>query len=151
MKAHNLIASVALVLSSVAFLAASPAKAQDDNTFDAQETVIVHKTAPSDPEHRHTFHLGIDETKVIYSEPTSAHPRWYFYLPPEAASVAQLIIQRRDGQLTFMLRGIGRGETVGGFVLEEWLDDSGFAPKSPLDESRIQHAVKTHPIYIRVR
>ena len=74
----------------------------------------------------------------------------WFYLPPEANSVVQLIIQKHDGRRLFILKAIGRGKTVGGFVHRDWLDDDGFEPKSPLDETKVQHAVKSQPIYIIV-
>ncbi len=64
--------------------------------------------------------------------------------------MVQLIIEKHDGRRVFILKAIGRGRTVGGFVHRDWLDDAGFEPKSEQDESRIQHAVKNRPIYIIV-
>jgi hypothetical protein len=129
--------------------AGSALRAQEQ--FQGDE-VIVEKVYPkSDNDNsRRTLKLDLDETRVIYDAPLSAKPNWYFYLPPEANSVVQLIIQKHDDRRLFLLKAIGRGKTVGGFVLREWLDDSGFQPNSPLDESQIQHAVKSKPIYIIV-
>jgi hypothetical protein len=71
-------------------------------------------------------------------------------LPPEANSVVRLIIQKQDDRLLFILKGVGRGKTVGGFVHRGWLDDSGLAPNSALDETLIQQAVKSSPVFILV-
>ena len=148
MKSLFQIIAVVVGLFSISMLA-SPVVAQD--TFSGEE-VVVKKVAPSEPstDSRRTLRLSLDEERVIYEEPTSADPRWYFYLPPEANSVVELIIQKRDGKFEFILKAIGRGKTVGGFVHREWLDDSGFQPKSELDETKIQHAVKSKPIFIIV-
>src|ERR1035441_3952119 len=125
-------------------------------TLQAQEVfqgdeVVVEKVYPK-PEgnSRRTLKLQLDETRIIYEAPVSAKPNWYFYLPPEATSVVQLIIQKRDDKRGFLLKAIGRGKTVGGFALREWLNDSGFQPNSPLDEAHIQQSVKSKPVFIIV-
>jgi len=122
--------------------------AQD--TFQGDE-VIVKKVYPQpEGDSRRTLKFDLDETRIIYEENLSAKPNWYFYLPPEANSVVQLIIQRKDDKRVFLLKAIGRGKTVGGFVRREWLDDDGFQPNSPLDEARIQQSIKSKPVYIIV-
>jgi len=139
---------VAAALFSISLMTA-PSFAQD--TFSAEE-VVVQKVSPSEPhtDARRTLKLELDETRVIYEAPNSDDPQWSFYLPPEANSVVQLIIEKHDGRRVFILKAIGRGRTVGGFVHRDWLDGSGFEPNSEQDESRIQHAVKNRPIYIIV-
>jgi hypothetical protein len=128
----------------------APVHAQD--TFSAEETV-VQKVTPEEAktDSRRVLKFSLDESRVIYDAPlTSAPAQWWFFLPPEANSVVQLIIQKHEGRRLFILKAIGRGKTVGGFVHRDWLDDDGFAPKSPLDETKVQHAVKSQPIYIIV-
>ena len=139
------VAAVAILLSP---LAVPTLQAQDQ--FQGDE-VVVEKVYPKlEGNSRRTLKLQLDETRIIYEAPVSAKPNWYFYLPPEATSVVQLIIQKRDDKRVFLLKAIGRGKTVGGFALREWLDDSGFQPNSPLDEAHIQQSVKSKPVFIIV-
>jgi hypothetical protein len=128
--------------------ATAPLSAQD--TFQADEVIVQKVTPKPEGDARRTLKFDVDETRVIYEEPISDRPQWYFYLPPEANSVVRLIIQKQDDRLLFILKGVGRGKTVGGFVHRGWLDDSGLAPNSALDETLIQQAVKSSPVFILV-
>lgn len=73
-----------------------------------------------------------------------------FYLPEEARSVVQLVVESSGFKRTYFLRAIGLGQTVGGVVERRWLDGSGNNPKSTADEARIQNAVRTAPCLIAV-
>ncbi len=73
-----------------------------------------------------------------------------FYLPEEARSVVQLVVETSGFKRTYFLRAIGLGQTVGGVVERRWLDGSGNDPKSVADEARIQNAVRTAPYLIAV-
>ena len=69
-----------------------------------------------------------------------------FYLPPEAASVAQLVVESKGFAKTYFVRGLAPGETVGGVVERRWLDFRGYRSKDLASEARIQAAVKQQPV-----
>ena len=73
-----------------------------------------------------------------------------FYLPVEARSVVQLVVETKGFKHTYFLRAIGLGQTVGGVVERRWLDSSGNDPRNAADEARIQNAVRTAPYLISV-
>lgn len=73
-----------------------------------------------------------------------------FYLPVEARSVVQLVVEQRGLVKTYFLRAVGIGETVGGVVERRWLNSAGFDPGTVADEARIQAAVRAAPFLISV-
>lgn len=73
-----------------------------------------------------------------------------FYLPPEAQSVAQLVIESRGFQRLYFLRGLAPGETVGGVVERDWLNSDHTRPKNAADEARIQNSIRGEPFLIFV-
>jgi hypothetical protein len=73
-----------------------------------------------------------------------------FYLPVEARTVVQLVVETRGFTKVYFLRAIGAGETVGGVVERRWLDRSGYNPDNAADEARIQNAVRAAPYLISV-
>ena len=74
-----------------------------------------------------------------------------FYLPVEARSVVQLIVESKGFTRTYFLRAIGVGETVGGVVERRWLNSAGYDPDNAADEGRIQGAVRAAPFLISVQ
>ncbi len=142
--------TLAMVVVAGSFYPLGPSALHAQEQFQGDEVVVEKVTPKPEGNPRRALKLDLDETRIIFQESTSSNPNWYFYLPPEANSVVQLIIEKRDGERTFLLKAIGRGKTVGGFVLREWLDNSGFQPKTPLDEAQIQQAVKSKPVFIIV-
>ena len=81
----------------------------------------------------------------------SARPEMAFYLPPEATSVVQVVVEKRGNERNYFLKGLAHGNTVGGAVERAWLDDQGFRPRNLADEARIQAAVRRNPLFIEVR
>jgi hypothetical protein len=73
-----------------------------------------------------------------------------FYLPAEARSVVQLVIERKGVVRTYFLKAVGQGDTVGGVVERRWLDSDGYNPVDTAAEARIQAAVKAAPYLISV-
>lgn len=73
-----------------------------------------------------------------------------FYLPVEARSVVQVLVESRGVTKTYFLKAIGMGETVGGVVERRWLNSGGFDPDTVADEARIQQAVRSAPYLISV-
>ena len=87
----------------------------------------------------------------VLSSSRSARPELAFYLPPEATSVVQLVVERKGSQNNYFLKAIGRGKTVGGAVERAWLDREGFRPRNIADEARIQAALRSRPLHIEVQ
>ena len=81
----------------------------------------------------------------------SARPQLAFYLPPEATSIVQLVVEKRGPEVNYFVKGLSSGHTVGGAVQRDWLDYGGFKPRNMADEARIQAALKRNPLYIEVR
>ena len=73
-----------------------------------------------------------------------------FYLPVEARSVVQLVVEKNGFARTYFLKAVGMGDTVGGVVERRWLDFDGYSPKDTAAEARIQAAVKASPYLISV-
>ena len=73
-----------------------------------------------------------------------------FYLPVEARSVVQLVVETRGVNKAYFLKAVGVGETVGGVVERRWLNSAGFDPDNTADEARIQGAVRANPYLISV-
>lgn len=73
-----------------------------------------------------------------------------FYLPVEARSVVQLLVESRGVNKTYFLKAIGLGETVGGVVERRWLNSGGFDSDNVGDEARIQQAIRSAPFLISV-
>jgi hypothetical protein len=94
------------------------------------------------------LHAG--EIVQVLSSSTFANPELALYLPPEATSVAQVVIEHRGLTVNYFIKGLRRGSTVGGAVARSWLDGAGFHPRNVPDESRIQAAVKKNPLFIEV-
>jgi len=74
-----------------------------------------------------------------------------FYLPVEARSVVQLVVESKGFTKIYFLRAIGTGDTVGGVVERRWLDSSGYNPLDVAAEARIQNAVRSAPFMISVQ
>jgi len=73
-----------------------------------------------------------------------------FYLPVEARSVVQLVVEKKGFTRTYFLKAIGQGDTVGGIVQRRWLNSAGYDANDTADEARIQAAVKAAPYLITV-
>jgi hypothetical protein len=75
-----------------------------------------------------------------------------FYLPVEARSVVQLVVEtnRLKFTRTYFLRAIAQGDTVGGVVESRWLAGDGITPADTAAEARIQALVKAAPYLISV-
>lgn len=73
-----------------------------------------------------------------------------FYLPVEARSVVQLVVETRGFTKAYFLRALGAGDTVGGIVERRWLNSEGYDPRDLADEARIQNAVRAAPYLISV-
>jgi len=73
-----------------------------------------------------------------------------FYIPPEAQSIVQLVVEREGSRRTYFLRGLAPGESVGGVVEREWLNRDGTAPRDLADEARVQNAIRGQPFLILV-
>ena len=73
-----------------------------------------------------------------------------FYLPAEARSVVQLVVETRGVTRTYFLKAVGIGDTVGGVVERRWLGSDGYSPEDTAAEARIQAAVKAAPYLISV-
>lgn len=73
-----------------------------------------------------------------------------FYLPVEARSVVQLVIETKNFTKTYFLRALGPGDTVGGVVERRWLNSEGYDPRDLASEARIQDAVRAAPYMISV-
>lgn len=74
-----------------------------------------------------------------------------FYLPVEARSVVQLVVETKGFTRTYFIRAVGIGDTVGGVVERRWLNTAGYDPKDAADEGRIQNAVRAAPYLISVQ
>ena len=114
------------------------------------------KPAPKKPDNDRprkapTAHLRRGEIVQVMSCSRSARPELAFYLPSEATSVVQLVVEKRGGEINYFIKGLSAGSTVGGAVERGWLDSSGFKPRNLADEARIQAAVKRNPLYIEVQ
>lgn len=73
-----------------------------------------------------------------------------FYLPVEARTVVQLVVETKGFTKTYFLRATGTGDTVGGVVERRWLDSDGYNPRDAAAEARIQDAVRAAPYLISV-
>jgi len=110
------------------------------------------KPAPHEPAHKGPHaRLAKGEIVQVLTSSRSARPELAFYLPPEATSIVQLVVEKRGSEVNYFVKGLSSGSTVGGAVARSWLDHSGFKPNNMADEARIQAAVKHNPLYIEVR
>jgi hypothetical protein len=73
-----------------------------------------------------------------------------FYLPVEARSVVQLVVETKGSTKTYFLRAISSGDTVGGVVERRWLDGDGYNPRDTAAETRVRNAVRSAPFFISV-
>jgi hypothetical protein len=145
--------SIFLTLSLTLAALCNDASAAD--TFDASPVVHVTRERPSPASGNSTrsgaqARLRPGEIQAIYTAPRGSSPQMAFYLPQEGVRYIQLIIEKRGSEVTYFAKGLRRGRTVGGAVEREWLDSSGFSPRSITDEARIQQALKRNPFYIEV-
>lgn len=104
--------------------------------------------------HARQIRLQVGELLEVYrgsNVPGDGAPEMAFYLPKEATSIVQLVVETRGFYKTYFLRGLVEGETVGGVVERRWLDRAGTAPDNPADESRIQQAIRGLPYLILVQ
>jgi hypothetical protein len=132
----------------------SPAQAEDK--FKASETNVVVVPAPKPKENppppkAEKILLRPAEIREVYHYLSKeGEPERAFYLPPEGTSVAQVVIEKDKEGVTYYLKGLVPGKTVGGVVERAWLDKTGLAPKGLPEEARIQRAVKAKPYLITV-
>lgn len=73
-----------------------------------------------------------------------------FYLPVEARSVVQLVVETKGFTKTYFLRAISSGDTVGGVVERRWLDSDGYNPRDTAAEARVRDVVRSTPFSISV-
>lgn len=90
------------------------------------------------------------EVREVFRSSTRANPEMAFYLPPEGVHIVQVVIETKGSQVSYLLKALKSGRTVGGAVERQWLDRSGFQPRNTADEARIQAAVKRAPLHIEV-
>ena len=90
------------------------------------------------------------EIREVFRSSTRANPEMAFYLPPEGVHVVQVVIETKGSQVSYLLKALKPGKTVGGAVARQWLDREGFQPRNAADEARIQAAVKHTPLHIEV-
>lgn len=83
--------------------------------------------------------------------PTDGQRELAFYLPVEARSVVQLVVETRGLTKTYFIKAIGVGDTVGGVVERRWLNSAGYDPRDTAAEARIQDAVRAAPYLISVQ
>lgn len=104
--------------------------------------------------HARQIRLQVGELIEVFrgsNVPGDGAPEMAFYLPKEATSIVQLVVEKRGFNRTYFLRGLVVGETVGGVVERRWLDSAGTGPDNAADESRIQQAVRGQPYLILVQ
>lgn len=139
-----------LLCSLVIFftLSVSPPPLVSQPAFDATEVIEV---TPKEPEGRITIRLKAGEIrKVFHHDNKKSDTEHAFYLPPEARSLVELVVEKGWGKRTYFLKGKARGETVGGVVERRWLDSRVRDPRSEPDEARIQAAIRKQPVFIVV-
>lgn len=98
--------------------------------------------------------LRVGEVIPVYqgsASPANRGPELAFHVPIEGTSIVQVVVESNGFTRSYFLKGIGRGETVGGVVERRWLDDSGFQPLNVAMQGRIQNAIKTQPYLILVQ
>jgi hypothetical protein len=78
-------------------------------------------------------------------------PEMAFFLPPEATSIVQLVVERKGLNRTYFLRGVAAGESVGGVVERRWLSSDGTRPKDAAHQARVQNAIRGEPFLILVQ
>ena len=85
-----------------------------------------------------------------YAAPGDDQRELAFYLPVEARSVVQLVVETNGFTKTYFLRAISPGDTVGGVVERRWLDGDGYNPRDAAAETRVRNAVRSAPFFISV-
>ena len=123
--------------------------------FTTQETQVVTKPSPSSSgpsaSASKSVRLRVGEiVEVFVFRDKMGVPRESFYVPIEGTRVVQVTLERTGNTDRYYLKGRSKGRTAGGIVLRQWLDSSGFKPRSVAHELRIQAAVKANPVYINV-
>jgi len=110
------------------------------------------KTVAGAPANSHQIQLRTGEIVEVYrgSSAPGGERELAFYLPIEARSVAQLVVESKGFSHTYFIRATAEGDTVGGVVERRWLDTAGYNPKDSPSEARIQAAVKASPYLISV-
>lgn len=83
--------------------------------------------------------------------PGDGKPQMAFFLPFEARSVVQLIVERNGIYVDYYIKALSIGNTVGGAVERSWLDRRGFDPLTEADMARVQEAIKSNPYLISVK
>lgn len=135
------------------------------DVFDAgAERRVVHEKAPASsgsgsssrqssapaPRKGEYVKLRRGEIREVFHSSKGAKPEMAFYLPPEGVHVVQVVIETKGSQVSYLLKALKPGRTVGGAVERQWLDREGFQPRNIADEARIQAAVKRSPLHIEV-
>lgn len=121
-------------------------------TTSARRTTAREKPASKTKKNKGpTARLRRGEILEVFRSSTSARPEMAFYLPPEATSIVQLVVERHGSKMSYFLKAFGTGNTVGGAVERRWLDKQGFRPRNAADEARIQAEVRRNPLFIEVR
>lgn len=150
------------ILTSACLLSAGFAPAAD--SFDAggvERRVVIEKPSPSSgsgaarkstptPKKGDHVKLRRGEVREVFRSSKKANPEMAFYLPPEGVHLVLLVIETNGSQVSYLLKGLKSGRTVGGAVERRWLDREGFQPRNIADEARIQEAVKRTPLHIEV-
>lgn len=150
--------TTAIILSTV-FAASALASAQD--VFDARPKVTIERestktttssssSGSSIPSKAQRVRVNVGGIVEVWSAKTGADEP-AFYLPPEGTRIAQMVIERKGGRVTYFVKGYRSGTTVGGLVARGLLDKEGFRPNNAADEARVQAMVRRNPVYIEVR
>lgn len=110
-------------------------------------------TAPL-PAGARRVNLRVGQLMEVYRaswQPGDGQREMAFYLPFEARSVVQLVVESKGFTKVYFVRAIGVGDTVGGVVERRWLNSAGFDPDNAADEARIQNAVRAAPYLFSVQ
>ena len=90
------------------------------------------------------------EVREVFRSSKGAKPEMAFYLPPEGVHIVQVVVETKGSQVSYLLKALKAGRTVGGAVERQWLDREGFRSRNSADEARIQDAVKRSALHIEV-
>jgi hypothetical protein len=110
------------------------------------------QAAPSSQSRRgDSVKLRVGEIREVFRSSKLDGPEMAFYLPPEGVRIVQVVVESKGTRVSYMLKALKPGRTVGGAVERQWLDREGFQARNSADEARIQAAVKRNPLHIEVQ
>ena len=99
------------------------------------------------------YHLRVGEVMELVrgvSDSSDGHAELAFYVAPEGAAIAQLVVESHGGVRSYCVKALARGIVLGGVVERRWLDKSGLCVSGAWGEAHVQAAIKAHPYLIIV-